>query len=60
MGGADGIGGSAPLRGGSAPPESQSEAGVPIPGWQPLPSILQQRLGGSRFAGQRLYARSAS
>ena len=29
-------------------------------GWQPLPFILQQQVGGSRKAGQRLYARSAS
>ena len=29
-------------------------------GWQPFPFILQQQVGGSRFAGPRLYARSAS
>ena len=29
-------------------------------GWQPFPFVLQQQMGGSRLAGQRLYARSAS
>ena len=29
-------------------------------GWQPFPFMLQQQVGGSRLAGPRLYARSAS
>ena len=49
-----------PLRGGSIPPGGQSEAGVPIPGWQPIPFMLQWQAGGNRKAEQRFYARSAS
>ena len=41
-------------------PVVRAKRASPIPGWQPLPFILQWQVGGSRFVELCLYARSAS